>query len=73
MIFSVLRIQTKPLFLFSLYINFKVPPDCFLEVIKEFGENYRTLITQLRPMFHLWRIHVLDLLLQNLSKATVGK
>ena len=40
---------------------------------KELGEGYRTLITHLRPMFHIWRYHVFDFHMKNLPEATVGK
>ena len=50
-IFSILRIQTEPLFLFSLLKNYRVL-DCFPEVIKELVEDCRFLITHLYPMFH---------------------
>ena len=62
---SIVRIQTKPFLLFSSEINFK---DCFLEVIKEFCEDYRTLITHLRPLHIALALHI-----ENVVKATVEK
>ena len=47
MIFTTLRIQTEPLYLFSIQVDFKLL-DCFLEVIKSrMFKGFRlTLLTQ---------------------------